>query len=256
VPSNSTTSNCDRRNHFTCLHLLQSLQRSNLDPIRSKPPIPTHIIHLTSRESRVLSHPPIQALQVPLEIIPLPLLLERLLRPRILIAGTIIVIRDGDLLARLLLPRARTGLHAHHLAEAVYLVENHALHIGDLVDDFELEVKCCGARGLVGRIVPDLQVAVLQRLFDADTAAGVEGEKAIEQVQGVWVGVAEERLEGDLLHAGEVADVVLGAGRANARKGLFVGGSEVVQDLVQLVDVVTALEEGLAAEQLGQDTAY
>jgi hypothetical protein len=29
-----------------------------------------------------------------------------------------------------------------------------------------------------------------------------------------------------------------------------------VQDLVQLVDVVSALKEGLAAQQLGEDAAY
>jgi hypothetical protein len=58
------------------------------------------------------------------------------------------------------------------------------------------------------------------------------------------------------LHAGEVADVVLGAGGTDAGEGFFVGGAEVVQDLVQLVDVVAALEEGLAAEKFSQDAAY
>jgi hypothetical protein len=63
-------------------------------------------------------------------------------------------------------------------------------------------------------------------------------------------------VEGDLLHAREVADVVLGAGGADAGECLFVGGSQVVQDLVELVDVVAAFEEGLAAEEFGEDAAY
>jgi hypothetical protein len=63
-------------------------------------------------------------------------------------------------------------------------------------------------------------------------------------------------VEGDLLHAREVADVVLGAGGADAGKCLFVRCSQVVQDLVELVDVVAALEEGLAAEEFGEDAAY
>lgn len=63
-------------------------------------------------------------------------------------------------------------------------------------------------------------------------------------------------MEGDLLHAGEVADVVLGAGGADAREGLFVGGAQVVQDLVELVDVVAAFEEGLAAQEFGEDAAH
>ena len=48
----------------------------------------------------------------------------------------------------------------------------------------------------------------------------------------------------------------MGAGGADARKGFFVGGSKVVQDLVQLVDIVAALEEGLAAEEFSQNATY
>ena len=104
--------------------------------------------------------------------------------------------------------------------------------------------------------MPDLQVGVFEGLLDADPRAGVEGEETVEQVQGVWVGGAEEGVEGDLLHAREVADVVLGAGGADAREGLLVGGAQVVQDLVELVDVVAAFEEGLAAQEFSEDAAH
>ncbi len=39
-------------------------------------------------------------------------------------------------------------------------------------------------------------------------------------------------------------------------EGCFGGRAEVVQDLVELVDVVAAFEEGFAAEELGEDAAY
>jgi hypothetical protein len=104
--------------------------------------------------------------------------------------------------------------------------------------------------------VPDLQVRVFEGLLDADARAGIEGQQAVQKVEGVRVGGAEERVEGDLLHAGEVADVVLGAGGADAGECLFVGSSQVVQDLVELVDVVAAFEEGLATEEFGEDAAY
>jgi hypothetical protein len=103
--------------------------------------------------------------------------------------------------------------------------------------------------------VPDGQVAVLERLLDFDPLAGVEGQHAVQKVQGVRVSAREELLEGDLGHVGQVADVFLRPGRADAGEGGFGRGAEVVQDLVQLVDVVAAFEEGLAAEQFGEDAA-
>lgn len=48
----------------------------------------------------------------------------------------------------------------------------------------------------------------------------------------------------------------MGTGRADAAEGFFVGGAEVVEDLVELIDVVAAFEEGFAAEELGEDAAY
>jgi hypothetical protein len=45
------------------------------------------------------------------------------------------------------------------------------------------------------------------------------------------------------------------SGRADTPQRLLRRRAEVVQDLVELVDVVAALEDGLAAEQLGKDAA-
>lgn len=96
---------------------------------------------------------------------------------------------------------------------------------------------------------------MLESLLNRDTRGGIEGEHAVEEVEGVGVGIGEEAVERDLGHEGEVADVFLGAGGADAAQSFFVGGAQVVQDLVELVDVVAALEEGAAAEEFGEDTA-
>lgn len=169
------------------------------------------------------------------------------MRSRILIPTTIIVVRYRH--RRLLLagPTLATRLHANLLAEAVDLLQDHLLHLGNVLDDLEVEVEGRGAVWLVRGVVPDVQVAVLEGFLDRDARRGVEGEHAVEKVEGVGVGLAEEGLEGDLLHEGQVTDVVLGTGRADAGEGLLVGCAEIVQDLVELIDVVSAFEEGLAA---------
>lgn len=136
-------------------------------------------------------------------------------------------------------------------AEINHLIKDHTPHLVNIIHELELEVKGGGTGGLVGGVVPDLQVGVLEGVFARDSGGGVEGEHAVEEVQGVWVGVREEALEGDLGHVGEVADVFLGAWGADALEGCFVGAAEVVQDLVELVDVVAAFEEGAAAQEFG-----
>lgn len=173
------------------------------------------------------------------------------LGPRLLgLPSALLVIRDGDvsLLGHLLLLGC-VGLRllADGSAEANNLVKDHLAHILDIIDDLEVEVECCGACGLVGGVMPDVQVWVLESFLDGDTGGGVKGQHAVQQVQGVGVGVGEQTLEGDLWHEGQVAHVFLGAGGANAREGLLVWCTQIVQDLVQLVDIVTTLKEGTTA---------
>ena len=103
--------------------------------------------------------------------------------------------------------------------------------------------------------MPDRQVAVLECFFDCDTLAGVECQHAVKQVESIGVCAREELVEGDLGHVGQVADVFLGAWRSDTGEGRFRGRTEVVKDLVELVDVVAALEERFAAKKLGEDAA-
>ena len=181
----------------------------------------------------------------------------RLLRPRILLLPPIIMLGDGHIAQRLLRRlHMGPGLDAHELTKALYLVQNHLLHLANLIDDLEVEVEGGWADGLVGRVVPDVQVAVLEGLLDRDALRGVEGEHFIEQVERVRVRVAEQGLEGDFLHVRQVADVLLSAGRANAREGLFVGRTKVMEDLVELIDVVAPFEERFTSQEFGEDAAH
>lgn len=66
----------------------------------------------------------------------------------------------------------------------------------------------------------------------------------------------EEGLERDLLHVWKVAHIFLCARRPNAREGRLGWCSQKVENLVQLVDVIAALEERLAAQQLSKNTAH
>lgn len=66
----------------------------------------------------------------------------------------------------------------------------------------------------------------------------------VQEVQGVGVRVGEEVGELPFGHEGQVAHIFLGPGRADAGERFFVGRTEDVEDLVELIDIVTAFEEG------------
>jgi hypothetical protein len=149
-----------------------------------------------------------------------------------------------------------TGLDADVLAEAVDLVEDHLAHLADVLDDLEVEVEGGGAAGLVRGVVPDVQVRVLERRLHGDPGRRVECQHVVEEVERVGVGVGEERLEAPLGHEGQVADVLLGPGRTDAGQRLLVGRAKDMEDLVELINVVSALEERASTEQLREDAPY
>lgn len=96
--------------------------------------------------------------------------------------------------------------------------------------------------------MPDMEIAVLKRFLNRDTGARIERQHAIKQIQCIRVRIGEQPGERDLGHEWQIADVLLGTGAANARERLFVWCAEIVQDLVELVDIVTALEERASSE--------
>ena len=78
----------------------------------------------------------------------------------------------------------------------------------------------------------------------------------VQEVERVGVSVGEKAGEDSLGHEGEVADVFLGSGGANAGKCLLVGSTEDVEDLVELIDVISAFEEWASSEQFCENAAY
>lgn len=101
-----------------------------------------------------------------------------LLRPRVLSRPLNIILRHGHLSRVLLTTLATLATRAGHrpdnLAEVVNFLEDSPAHVADVVHDLKVEVECCRAVGLVGGVVPDLQVWVLERLLHTDAAGGIK----------------------------------------------------------------------------------
>ena len=125
-----------------------------------------------------------------------------------------------------------TGNSADHLPEPEDLIENHLAHLSDILNNLEVEVERGRAVGLVASIVPNSKVGVLESVLNADTAGRVESEHAVEEIEGVGVGLGEERLEGLLGHGRQVADVFLSSGGTDTGEGFLVGCAEDVENLV------------------------
>jgi hypothetical protein len=165
------------------------------------------------------------------------------------------------------------SLLADFSAEACHFLDDKFLHPINGVLFFEAEVEDLQTRSsaplnrtgdakqthgiadrLVGGIVPDSEVRVVQRLLATDTPGGVKTEHAREEVDGERVSLWEERGERNTRSDRQGADIVLRTRRANTTEGIFRGCAEVVQDLIELVNVIPALEDWTASKELGEDT--
>lgn len=114
------------------------------------------------------------------------------------------------------------------------------------------------ASGLVGGIVPNLEVRVVKRLLAAHALRGIEAQHLRKQVNRERVRLGEERRKGHTGFNREGPNIVLGLiiraqfrtyahiqRRTHARgpyaaERVLRGCSEVVQDLIELVDVAKA----------------
>ena len=183
---------------------------------------------------------------------------RHLLRSRILGTPRLAVIRHGNGLLRLHTWTATAGLAGYlpHMAPEPHdFIQDHFAHLPHIFDDLEVEVEGRWACGLIGGVVPDGQVAVLKSLFNGDAAGWVEGEHAVEKIESVRVGVGEETCERYLRHKWEITDIVLGSWGANAGKCFFIRRAEVVENLIELIDIITTFEEWSTTEEFGEDTA-
>lgn len=201
-------------------------------------------------------------LQFPLET--LSRALTQSLRTRVLSLARVPLIGHGHLsslllvitivllllLVLLLLERS-----AHFTSEASDLVEDDCSKLRNLLDNLEAEIEFCGTSGLIAGVVPDGKVWVLESFFGGDTLGRDESKHLLQQVQGVGIGTGEELLVGNARHVRQPADILAGARGANELESALIGSAEDVENLVELVDVILTLEEGLTSEEFGKDTS-
>lgn len=153
------------------------------------------------------------------------------------------------LLLLLLLERS-----ADFTSEASNFVEDDCSELGNLLDNFETEIEFRRAGRLITGVVPDRKVWVLESFFCGNALGRDESKHLLQQVQGVGVGAREELLVWDARHVRQPADILAGARGSNELEGALVGSTEDVQNLVELVDVILALQEGLTSEEFGKNT--
>jgi hypothetical protein len=128
------------------------------------------------------------------------------------------------------------------------LLQDHLPHLGHIFYYLKTKVECGVAVGLIARVMPDAKVPVLQRLLHRDTRARVKREHLVEEIEGIGVGIRKEPLEWNFRHEREVPNILLRSRRPNSRECLFIRRSEEVKDLIELIDVITALEKWPSSE--------
>ena len=167
------------------------------------------------------------------------------------LTGLLLVVAVVLLLLLLLLLKRS----AHFTSEASDLIEDDCSKLRDLLDNLEAEIEFRRTSGFVTGVVPDGEVWVLEGFFGGDTLGRDESEHPLQQVEGVGVGAREELLVWDTRHVRQPADILAGARGADELESALVGGTEDVENLVELVDVILALQEGLTSQKLGKDTS-
>ena len=100
-----------------------------------------------------------------------------------------------------------------------------------------------------------MQIGMVERALARDALVRVEGEEAREQVERVRVGARVHLAKRHARLVRQAAQVLLRARAADAPERALAGRAEDVQDLVELVDVVAALEDRPSAQQLGENAS-
>jgi hypothetical protein len=165
------------------------------------------------------------------------------------LACLLLVVTIVLLLLLLLLERS-----ANFTSEASNFIEDDCSELGDLLDNLKAEIEFCRTSGFITRIVPDGEVWVLESFFGGDALCGDEGEHLLQKVEGVGVGAGEELLVRDARHEGQPADILAGARGADELESALVRGTKDVENLVELIDVILTLQEGLTSQKFGKDT--
>ena len=128
------------------------------------------------------------------------------------------------------------------------LLNNQLLHPFDRVFIFKAEVELGRANRFVCGVVPDLKVGVVQGLLTSDSFRRIEVKHSGQEINGKRIGVGDEGRERNAGLDGERADILLSTGRTNTAKGVLGRGSQIVQDLVELINVAGRSEYSIDHE--------
>lgn len=96
---------------------------------------------------------------------------------------------------------------------------------------------------------------MVKGLLATQSLGWVEAKHLGEEVNSEWVGLWVKRREGDLRLNWERSNVVLGTRTTNPSKGILRRRSEVMKNLVELIDVVSTLVNGFSSKEFSKDTA-
>lgn len=167
------------------------------------------------------------------------------------LAGLLLVVAIVLLLLLLLLLERSADL----TSEASNFIKDDCSKLRDFLDDLKAEVEFRRTCGFIAGIVPDGKVWVLEGFFSGDAFGRDESEHLLQEVESIRIGAGEELLVWDTRHVGQPADILAGARRADELESALVRGTEDVENLVELVDVVLALQERLTSQKFGKNTS-
>jgi len=101
------------------------------------------------------------------------------------------------------------------------LLDNQLLHPFDRVLVFKAKVKLVGTDWFIRRVVPDLEIGVIQGLFASNSLCGIKVKHPGQEIDRERVGMRNEGREGNPGLNRERADILLCAGRTNTAEGIL-----------------------------------
>lgn len=150
---------------------------------------------------------------------------------------------------------ARLSLIAHFIPKVCDLVHDQLAHAFGVVHTFKAKVELLGAYGFIGGVMPHREVWVLQRLGARDTLRWIKCQETAEQVECEGVCIGEELLERHRRLVWQGRNVLLSTWASDPAQRLVRRRAEVVENLVELVHIVAALEQWAAAQEFRKDAA-
>ena len=116
-------------------------------------------------------------------------------------------------------------------------VNNELLHPFDRVLVLKAEVELGGTDRFICGVVPNLKIWVIQCFFASNSLRRIKIEHPGQEIDCERVGMGNEGREGNPGLNRKRADILLGTGRTNTAESILRWSSQVVQNLVELINV-------------------